>query len=282
VFADTLHVMPGAHLPSIPTEVYLSCLDRESRRFAEVLTGVDPSVPVPTCPDWSAADLVWHLAEVQWFWGSIAGGRVTDADAIDALEAAKPPRPADYQDLLALSGTARERLAAAVADGPDDTPVWSWAAEQTLRFTRRRQAHEALIHRVDAELTAGLPVESLDPALAADGIDEVLTIMWAELPAWAGFAPAEEVIRIETSDTGHSWTVQLGRMTGTSTNTGKTYDEPTVALLEPGGREPDARVRGAASDLDQWLWNRGNTGIDRSGSEPALDGLGALIAAGVQ
>lgn len=282
MLAASLHVMPETQLHSIPTEVYLSCLARESRRFAEVLTGVDPSVPVPTCPDWSAADLVWHLAEVQWFWGSIAGRRVTDADAIDALEADKPPRPAAYHDLLALSDSARERLSAAVADGPDDTPLWSWAAEQTLRFTRRRQAHEALIHRVDAELSAGLPVESLDPALAADGIDEVLTIMWAELPAWGSFDPAEEVIRIETTDTGHSWTVQLGRMTGTSTNTGKTYDEPSVELVEPGGREPDARVRGTASDLDQWLWNRANTGIDGSGSEPALDGLAALIAEGVQ
>ena len=34
-------------------------------------------------------------------------------------------------------------------------PAWTWSAEQTVGFTLRRQAHEALIHRLDAEQTAG-------------------------------------------------------------------------------------------------------------------------------
>jgi uncharacterized protein (TIGR03083 family) len=268
---------------TITGEVYLTHLDRESRRFAEVLAGVDPAVPVLTCPGWSAADLVWHLTEVQWFWGSIAEGRITEGGAVEAADDDQPPRPGDYQDLLELCGSAQQRLVAAVADGPDDTPLWSWAAEQTVRFARRRQAHEALIHRVDAELTAGVPVRSLEPELAADGIDEMLGIMWAELPAWASFSATEDgVVAVATSDTGDEWLFELGRMTGTSTNTGKTYDEPSIALLEQGSPDPDAQVRGSASDLDRWLWNRTNTGIERSGSQPALDVLAALIAAGVQ
>jgi len=274
--------MADVPLSVLPAEAYLGHLDRESRRFAELLAGVDPAMPVPTCPDWTAADLVWHLTEVQWFWGSIASGPILDAKEVERADADKPVRPQDYHELLALFGTSRERLATAIADGPDDTPLWSWAAEQTLGFTRRRQAHEALIHRVDAELTAGVPVESLDPEFAADGIDEVLTVMWAELPAWASFSRAEGVIRIEATDTGHSWTIQLGQMSGTSTNTGKTYDEPSVALLDTGTQVCDAEVRGNAADLDQWLWNRCATGIDHSGSQAALDRLAALIAAGVQ
>lgn len=272
--------MTDVPLRSIPAEVYLGHLDSESRRFAEVLASVDPAVPVPTCPEWTAADLVWHLTEVQWFWGSIAEGPILDGAEIETLEADKPPRPEGYDDLLALFDTARQRLAAAISEGPDDTPMWSWAAEQTLGFTRRRQAHEALIHRVDAELTAGVPVEPLNSALAADGVDEVLTVMWA-LPGWADFSPGGGVIAIETTDTGHEWLVELGRMTGTSTYSGKTYDEPSAALRAADSREPDARVRGAASDLDAWLWNRGTLGIERSGSQSALDGLVALIAEGV-
>jgi hypothetical protein len=31
----------------------------------------DGAVRVPACPDWDADDLLWHLAEVQWFWGTI-------------------------------------------------------------------------------------------------------------------------------------------------------------------------------------------------------------------
>ncbi len=282
VSADTLQPMPDDLRSPITTAGYLDHLDRESRRFTGVLAGVDPAVLVPSCPDWSAADLVWHLTEVQWFWGSIAEGRLTDDDAVDAVDKDKPPRPSDYQELLALSGTARERLTAAVADGPDDTALWSWAAEQTLGFTRRRQAHEALIHRVDAELTAGIPVGPLDAQLAADGIDEVLTVMWGDVPTWARFSSTELVVALETTDTGHGWLVELGRMIGTSPRSGKSYDEPTTTVLAPGSRAADALVQGSAADLDLWLWNRGLTGITRSGDQAALDGVAALVAAGVQ
>lgn len=265
----------------LPAADYLAHLDTESRRFSEVLADADPAVPVPSCPEWSAADLVWHLTEVQWFWGSIAGGPIVDADEIEAVEEAKPPRPDGYPDLLALFESAQQRLAAAIADGPDDSPLWSWAAEQSLGFTRRRQAHEALIHRVDAELTAGVPVGPLDPALAADGIDEVLTVMWA-IPAWSTFNPGGGVIAIEATDTGGAWLVEIGRMTGTSTYSGKTYDELAVAVLPGKSRESEAQVRGTASDLDLWFWNRGSTGIVRTGDQSAQDALTTLIADGVQ
>lgn len=276
------------HSPSRPitAEAYLGHLDRESRRFGEVLAAVDPAAKVPTCPEWSAADLLWHLTEVQWFWGSIAGGRVSDDAAIEAIEEGKPPRPDDYGELLTLFGTARERLAAAVADGPDDTPLWSWASEQTLRFTRRRQSHEALIHRVDAELTAGLPVTAMDAALAADGVDEVVTVMWADLPDWATFIPAKGVLALTASDAETSWLMQIGRMRGTSTRSGKTYDEPTVAVVEPGSLTADADASATAADLDRWLWNRATEAdrerITHSGDPAVLDYLAVLIAEGVQ
>ena len=47
----------------------------------------------------------------------------------------------------------------------------AWSTEQTVGFPFRRQAAEALIHRLDAEQTADR-VTLLDPELAADGVDE--------------------------------------------------------------------------------------------------------------
>ena len=35
------------------------------------------------------------------------------------------------------------------------------------------QTHEATMHRVDAELAAGLPIGPINPEVAADGIDHV-------------------------------------------------------------------------------------------------------------
>ena len=71
-------------------------------------------------------------------------------------------------------------------------------------FVRRRQAHEALIHRLDAELVAGDPTP-VDRDLASDGVDEVLTIVHGELPSWATFTPDGTVGTVETSDTDRTW-----------------------------------------------------------------------------
>ena len=50
-----------------------------------------------------------------------------------------------------------------------------------MGFVRRRQAHEALIHRIDAELTAGRRTP-VDPLLGADGVDEALRVMYGGVP----------------------------------------------------------------------------------------------------
>jgi uncharacterized protein (TIGR03083 family) len=258
---------------------YLDHLRRESQRFAAALAGADPAAPVPTCPEWTAADLLWHLTEVQWFWATIAGERLQDPSP---AEAGKPARPGTYTDLAALFETATGRLAAALADGADATPVWTWSSDRSLGFIRRRQAHEALIHRLDAELVGGEP-GLMDPALSADGVDEVLRVMWAELPGWAAFTPGGGEVLLAAGDTGDSWLAVLGRFIGTSPTSGRNFDEPTIALADPATvPAPAARVHGTAAALDRWLWNRGGTGVERTGDPAALAHLDELVAAGVQ
>lgn len=126
------------------------------------------------------------------------------------------------------------------------TPSCGRAAEQTLGFTRRRQAHEAL-----------------------------------EPPAWAEFTSSGSVISLEATDTADTWLLALGRLTGTSTHAGTTYDEPTIAVLAGDDPSPvDAVVRGTAGDLDRWLWNRVGAGledrVERSGGCRAGGGRGAV------
>src|SRR6185312_10928831 len=38
----------------------------------------DPAAPVPSCPGWTAADLAWHLLEVQFFWATVVERRLQD------------------------------------------------------------------------------------------------------------------------------------------------------------------------------------------------------------
>ena len=65
----------GAEVTRLPAETYLDHIRTESARFREVLAGCDPAARVPSCPDWSAADLLWHLATVQRWWAEVVTAR---------------------------------------------------------------------------------------------------------------------------------------------------------------------------------------------------------------
>ncbi len=54
---------------------YLAHIRDESARFRDVVAATPTGTRVPGCPDWDAEDLLWHLAEVQWFWGTVIASR---------------------------------------------------------------------------------------------------------------------------------------------------------------------------------------------------------------
>ncbi|HEU5486053.1 MAG TPA: maleylpyruvate isomerase family mycothiol-dependent enzyme [Microlunatus sp.] len=258
---------------------YLDSLAADSARFDHVLRRTPYDRPVPSCPDWTAADLYFHLAEVQSFWARIVGRRLTSSEQVEDL---KTERPADDKHLPGLFAESTQSLQEALRATPPDVTVWTWANEQTAGFTYRRQAHEALIHRVDAELTAGerTPV---DPGLAADGIDEVLGVMYGEPPPWGTFTAAnDQVVRFTATDTGDVWTVTIGTFVGRPP--GSDGPEHDFACLDwaTEGIVPTAEVAGTAADLDCWLWRRPPTGdVTRTGAPSTLARLGEVMADGV-
>ena len=259
---------------------YLAHLGRESARFAEAVRLARPDARVPSCPDWDADDLLWHLAEVQSFWATIVADGVPGEEA----EKRKPERPAGRDGLLALYKRASRALGDALAAAEPGAYAWTWSDDKTVGFIRRRQAHEALIHRVDAELTAG-DRTPLDPQLAADGADEALRIMYGGLPDWGSFtAEPGRTIRLRATDSGASWLVTPGRFTGTDPEGGTSYDdEPCldVAGTDPGGPAA-AEVGATAADLDCWLWNRPPSGpLGRSGDAGALAALDEVLRSGI-
>lgn len=241
---------------------YLAHVRVESARFAEVLRDAPPDARVPTCPDWTSDDLLWHLGEVQWFWATIVREGVPDPSSLE-----NPERPGDRAGLLAFFESSSGALQKTLAETAPDEVRWTWSAEQTAGFTRRRQAHEALIHRVDAELTADVERTAMDPALCADGVDEALRVMFGGVPEW-GRTEAEPgaTLRISATDTGQSWLVTLGRFTGTDPD-GTSHDDPDIVVADTdAGEDTAAAVSGTAADLDCWLWGRPTNGsLSRSG-----------------
>jgi uncharacterized protein (TIGR03083 family) len=256
---------------------YLAHLADDSERFHEVLTAVDPTARVPTCPDWTAADLVWHLAEVQWFWTQVVSLRPAPREKLPA----HPKRPGTYEALLASADNAASGLVAALAAASPDEPAWSWSREQTVGFAYRRQAHEVLIHRLDAELTAGHR-SPMDVALCSDGVDEVIRLMYGGAPDGLDITPdPAATVRFTAADSGRQWFVTLARMTGEYG--GKPVDETTLVVADEDPGEPAAAyVTGIAEDLDCWLWGRPpRHDVDHSGDHAVLARLSAMVRDGI-
>jgi uncharacterized protein (TIGR03083 family) len=231
---------------------FRAVVEVESRRFLDVLSEVDLDVEVPSCPGWDVADLLWHLGEVHGFWAQIAGRLLQDPADADELE--RPPDP----KLHAFAASQRAELLDALARRPPTERCWSWSdLGDDLAWVARRQAHEALIHRVDAELAAGVAVTRPDPVLAADGVDELVRGFLVGVPTWATWTPDGTTVALRCADVGGRFVLEFGRMTGTSPDSGRSYDLDAVDLRSDLSSTTDAEVAGDAWDLDRWLWGRG-------------------------
>jgi uncharacterized protein (TIGR03083 family) len=276
----------GAPSDSDPADIdYLTHLARDSARFVTVLRPTAPQTRVPTCPEWDADDLTWHLGEGQRFWATVVGRGLTAFADVEDLE--NSTRPGDREGLFAFLDQASTDLHHALRTTPPDTPAWTWSEDRTVGVIRRRQAHEALIHRIDAEITAD-DRSPMDADLSTDGVDEALRFMDAGQRSWGRiiYEPAQ-TIRVETTDTNQSWLVTLGRLTGIADD-GTAHDDLylTVAETKDGasdtGEPAAATISGAAADLDCWLWHRPPLGqVERSGDPLVLERFERTIAEAV-
>jgi MDMPI C-terminal domain len=106
---------------------------------------------------------------------------------------------------------------------------------------------------MDLKAAAGVPRADLDPALAEDGVDEVLGIV---VPRWAHTEPlvsAEALVAVADTGTGREWEVRVvrGAVTVTAHRSGGADAELTGAgtqlLLHLWGRPADVRVEGDAA-----------------------------------
>jgi uncharacterized protein (TIGR03083 family) len=250
---------------------YLEHIRTESARFREVLSGCDPSARVPGCPDWDASDL-------QWFWAKTIRTRPASPAEV---EVPTPPRPAPYRELLECFDDFSSSLFVELERADPAEPAWHWSLDQTVGTSYRRQAHEALIHRLDAEQTAGAETP-LDAALAADGVLELFEVMYGgPPPEWGRVEPGDQHVKFELTDSQgallHEVLVQPCTFYGTDPESGKNYDGPHLLVVEDPA-PADAVVRGAAADVDAWLWKRrGDADLEISGDAAAYDAFRAAV-----
>ncbi len=272
--------VPVSTVPRVDTGLdYVAHLTRESARFGEAIAAARPDSAVPSCPEWTADDLLWHLAWVQSWWATVVRENLTGPDARQLLPERPPARPG----LLEFYEQAGRDLRRILATVTADTPAWTWSDDHTVGFIQRKQAHEALIHRIDAEITAGNRTP-MDTRLSADGVDEVLRVMYAGVPEWGSFTADESrTLRIQATDTGDSWLITLGRFSGTDPADGNSYDEPDFQVAGSDSGAPAAAfISGTAADLDCWLWHRPPADqVGKSGKGDVVADFEAVIAPGI-
>jgi uncharacterized protein (TIGR03083 family) len=214
--------------------------------------------PVPTCPDWSLRDLAGHLGRVhRRVAETISGG----GDALIAHHEVADPEPPDARDEIAtwlLTGAA-ELVSALTGAGPDRR-VAGVFGPAPMSWWARRMLHETVVHRYDAEVTAGIePWVGVRPELAADGLAESLSLLGAFRGRRADLAGSGETIHVHATDEPTcEWLV-------TRAASGVT--------VTPGHVKADVAVRGPAAAVFAVLTNR------RAVDAPA-DGLGVVEVLG--
>lgn len=232
----------------------VAALAREVAALNEALEAGPVADPVPTCSDWTVADLAAHVGAFCGFWAHV----LSDGNGTQRIEYTDPPEDETvvpwFQPLAA-------ELVAQLERTPATTPMWTWfEPDQTAGFIARRAVNELAIHRYDAQSARGScsPVEA---TLAADGIDECLDALVTRR-ARTGEATGQ-TLHLHGTDADDSdrdsaeWLITL------------LPDRIDVTREHAKG---DLALRAAVSDLELLLYRRPTLGeVQRFGDDTVLD-----------
>jgi len=228
---------------------FLECLEADFERLREVVPR-HLAAQVPTCPDWTVADLTRHVAE-------------TYLHKVEMMRQGKHPEgwpPASFQQAEPVGLLTRaygELVAEFAARNPDDATKTWYDPDQTVRFWMRRMAQETVIHRIDAELAAGTPVAAVPEDLALDGIDELFNVFVAySFSQWP-----EDFTEILKNSPGRTYVINAAETSWTITTSPADLTVTGglgTAFTVPG--TPDVVVSGSSSSILRWAWNRETPG----------------------
>jgi uncharacterized protein (TIGR03083 family) len=241
---------------------FLECLEADYTRLREVVPDALDE-PVPSCPGWTGGDLVRHVTEVYLHKTETMRQGVWPAPWPPSL----PGAP-----MAVLDDAYRQLVGELTARKPSDTALTWYEPDQTVGFWYRRMAQETVIHRVDAELAAGLPIAPISADLAADGIDEVLVAFLAyETRTWPDDFPhltgGDLSVLVGVGDA--RWLVRL--------------DKGALTVdTDPAGQGA-SQVSGDPSAVLRWLWRRADdSAVHIDGDLAGVERLRALMAEATQ
>jgi len=237
--------------PTVSMDRFRDAVEVATRTMFTAVLVAESGAPVPTCPDWSVRHLTAHLGMVhRWARAQVVGGDVPFADESAVLAQVRVP------DLPVWLLDGADALVTALRDAPEDVdaPVFMETGRTPLQFWHRRQAHETVVHAVDAMAVARGSVPTAGEVAAAfgdvlstdfalDGLDELLVRFSprGRSKLWDG---TPLTIAVVTDDADASWTLSVTEK-GLAVTAG--HDASDV----------DATWSGTAAQLYLGLWNRG-------------------------
>jgi uncharacterized protein (TIGR03083 family) len=241
-------------MPAVGTERLSGEITGSTATLARLTDGADLTRPVPTCPDWTLRQLITHVGRAHRWAAAMVAARATEP--LPFRQTPDGKLPADEREHAGWLRAGAARLVG-VLDAAGDERVWTQLGLGPAGYWARRMAHETAVHRADGQIALGQRPQ-IDPATAADGIDEWLGFLATPGP---GENPPSlralhgKVLHVHVTDEGVAgeWMIRPGG------------DGVTV---EPGHGKGDAAVRGPASDLLLVLMRR------FPASDPAVEVLG--------
>lgn len=247
---------------------YLTPLRADYQRLVSVASagGAMLQAKVPTCPEWTVNDLVDHVAHVY-------------LHKVECMRHNAPPQPwpapgLDQGPRLELLHRAFAELSDEFTARDPDSPSFTWfEPDQTVGFWMRRMAQETVIHRIDAELAAGVPSEPVPDELALDGIDELLD----RFLAWPSTKWAEEFEAVLEPKLAGSVAISAGER-----RLLVSWQPSGLVTAEPGEGAADAEISGSPEEVLRWLWRRSDWPLATTGDETKVEQLRRLLGVATQ
>ena len=218
----------------------------------------DPRGKVPWADRWTVNTVARHVAASHHVVAQIIEDRPTaDFGRFESL--AQPAKGDPGFPAWFAAGT--EALVAQCRVAPPTEACWTPHPDvgSTVEFWTRHMANETLVHRWDAEAGAGIAGPAMDPAVAADAVDEHVGLFVGATRDIHG-APAGPAVCIACTDADQQWYLDLadaGRCT--------VHREPIDVGLT---------LRGGAEALLLLLWGR----LDAEHAGVDIDGDRAVLA----
>ena len=214
----------------------LGFIERESAAAAATIAPASLDARVPSCPEWSLAELIWHLGRVQRFWAS-----AMRAGDVEPEFPAEESGPSEAAELDAWFRASTRELLDALREMPWDAPAWVWwKDDRTVGAIARHQVQEAAVHRWDAQRAVGRP-EPLPAPAAVDGVDEFLWI--------ARQLRGPEPIAFHATDSGDTFAAGPGAPLATASASASDL----VLLLYGRVTADEVEVAGDRATLDAFL-----------------------------